>query len=165
MRDATVPAYLWGNRMLPVLEPRTSMQPATAAIGPGLPLANGAAAGSRRKTVLIQGDGGFMLSIGELATAEQHRLPVVICVFNDGGYGVLRVLQERTFGRKTGVDLGSPDFAAVARAMGVEGERASGVDEFRAAFDRGVAAEGPYLIDIDMNALAPMDAPFGRPVR
>ena len=133
------------------------MHPTGAAIGPGLPLAIGAALGSDRKTVLIQGDGGLMLSIGELSTAAQYRLPLVVLVFNDAGYGVLRTIQSRTFeGRQTGVDLATPDFAAVAEAMGMAGERVKGVDGFRAAFGEAIAAEGPVLLDIDMASLAPM---------
>jgi acetolactate synthase-1/2/3 large subunit len=157
VRDATVPAYLWGNRLIPILAPRTSLQPTSAAIGPGLPLAIGAAIGSGKKTALIQGDGGLMLSIGELATAAQHRVPVIICVFNDQGYGILRMIQATTFeGRQTGVDLTTPDFAAVARAMGMHGETVRGVDEFKAAYARAMAAEGPVLLDIDMSVLQPM---------
>ena len=157
VRDATVPAYLWGNRLIPILGPRTSMNSTSAAIGPGLPLAIGAAIGSGKKTALIQGDGGFMLNIGELATAAQHQAPVIVCVFNDGGYGVLRTIQARTFeGRQTGVELGKPDFPAIARAMGVPGEPVSGVADFRDAFARAVATDGPTLLDIDMSVLEPM---------
>ncbi|MEX0784183.1 MAG: thiamine pyrophosphate-binding protein [Dehalococcoidia bacterium] len=157
VRDATVPAYLWGNRLIPILEPRTSLHSTSAAIGPGLPLAIGAAIGSGCKTALIQGDGGFMLNIGELATAAQYRVPVIVCLFNDGGYGVLRNIQSNTFdGRQTGVDLATPDFAMVARAMGVEGARAASVAEFRGAFAAAVERDGPTLIDIDMSKLEPM---------
>lgn len=157
VRDATVPSYLWGNRLLPILEPRTSIYPASAAIGPGLPFAIGAAVGTGRPVVVIQGDGGLMLSIGELATLAQERLPVVLCVFDDGGYGVLRSIQARTFeGRTIGVDLATPDFAAVARAMGVEGQRVSTPAQFREAFREAVASGGPTLIAIDMAGLAPM---------
>ncbi len=163
VRDATVPAYLWGDRLLPVYEPRTSLHPTSAAIGPGLPLAIGAAIGSGRPTVLIAGDGGFMLSIGELATAVQYDVPLVVCLFNDGGYGVLRSIQHGAFeGRTTGVDLATPDFAAVAKAMGMRGEHVNGVEEFREAFSKAVTSGGPALLDIDMDALAPMGA-LGRP--
>ena len=157
VRDATVPAYLWGNRLIPILAPRTSIHSTSAAIGPGLPLAIGAAIGSGKKTALIQGDGGFMLNIGELATAVQHNVPIIVCLFNDRGYGVLRSIQSTTFeGRQTGVDLATPDFAAVARAMGMHGETVQSAAEFHDAFARAVAAEGPVLLDIDMAALVPM---------
>jgi acetolactate synthase-1/2/3 large subunit len=164
VRDATVPAYIWGNRLIPIVRPNTSFNPTSAAIGPGLPLAIGAAVASGAKTVVIQGDGGFMLSIGELATAAQYSLPVIVCVFNDGGYGVLRNIQRARFeGRTAGVDLYTPDFAGVANAMGVKGFKVSGVDGFRDAFEEAVQTVGPTLLDIDMSSLAPLGGMFGRP--
>jgi acetolactate synthase-1/2/3 large subunit len=154
VRDATVPAYLWADRLLPVYEPRSSVHPTSAAIGPGLPLAIGAALGTGRRTVLIQGDGGLMLSLGELATAVQEAAPVIICVFNDRGYGVLRAVQLRAFeGRRTGVDLATPHFAALAEAMGMAGERVTTAEAFLDAFKRASDVPGPSLIEIDMNAL------------
>ena len=157
VRDATVPAYLWGNRAIPILEPRTSIHSTSAAIGPGLPLAIGAAIGSGKKTALIQGDGGFMLNIGELATAVQHNVPVIVCLFNDCGYGVLRSIEATTFeGRQFGVELATPDFAMVARGMGMHGETVRSASEFRDAFARAIAADGPVLLDIDMTKLEPM---------
>ncbi|MBO0715702.1 MAG: hypothetical protein J2P59_13160, partial [Acidimicrobiales bacterium] len=153
-RDATVPAYLWADRLLPVYEPRTSLHPTSAAIGPGLPLAIGAAIGTGRRTVLVQGDGGLMLSLGELATAVQEAAPVITCVFNDRGYGVLRAVQTMTFeGRTTGVDLPTPDFAGLARAMGMPAASVATVEAFRDAFKRAIDTPGPSLIEIDMAAL------------
>jgi acetolactate synthase-1/2/3 large subunit len=157
VRDATVPAYRWGDRLLPILTPRTSMRPASAAIGPGLPLALGAATGSGQPTVLIAGDGGFMLHVGELVTAVQHNLPVVICLFNDRGYGVLRGIEAQQFeGRNFGVDLTTPDFPALAQAMGVPASRVSSPAEFEAKFAEAIASGGPALLDIDLLALTPL---------
>ena len=154
VRDATMPAYLWGDWLLPILCPRTSIAPTSMAIGPGLPLAIGAAIGSGRPTVVVQGDGGLMLSLGELATAVQYQLPVIVCVFNDRGYGVIRSIQEGVFGRVVGVDLATPDFAALAQAMGARGETVSVVKAFPPAFERALAAAGPTVLDIDMKSLA-----------
>jgi acetolactate synthase-1/2/3 large subunit len=166
VRDATVPAYLWGDRLLPILQPRTSIRPASAAIGPGLPLALGAAAGSGRTTVLIAGDGGFMLHVGELVTAVQHDLPVVICLFNDQGYGVLRGIQARMFeGRTTGVDLTTPDFPALATAMGVASARVSDPAEFESRFGEAIGSGRPALLDIDLRKLSPLGLPGARPAR
>ena len=153
VRDTTVPAYQWGNRILPILAPATSLMPTSSAIGPGFPLALGAALGSGKPTLLITGDGGFMLHIGELATAAQYGIPVVICVFNNGGYGVLRDYQAAKWGRTFGVDLATPDFAAAAQAMGVAGERVGSAAAFPRAFQRAVESSGPALLDIDMSAL------------
>ena len=161
VRDATISAYVWGNTLIPILEPRTSMHSTSAAIGPGLPLGLGAAMGSNEKTVIIQGDGGFMLNIGELATAAQYNTPVIVCVFNDQGYGVLRRIQASRFdGRNNGVDLTTPDFAAVANAMGVRGINVAGLDGFRKAFAEAMEHDGPVLLDIDLSTLAPMKLPF-----
>ena len=157
VRDSTVPAYLWGNQMLPILEPRTSMHPTAGAIGPGLPLAIGAAVATERRTVLIVGDGGFMLHVGELAVVAQYRLPVTICLFNDRGYGVLRRIEETRFGGRTfGVDLATPDFPALARSMGVDAQAVAGVDQFRTAYRAAMQGDGPVLLDIDLNALHPI---------
>ncbi|TDD84027.1 thiamine pyrophosphate-binding protein [Actinomadura rubrisoli] len=163
VRDSTVPAYAWGDRLLPILAARTSLHPASAAIGPGLPLALGAALGTGERTVVVHGDGGIMLSIAELATLAQVRAPVTVCVFNDRGYGVLRDVQHATFdGARNDVDLHTPDFVALAAAMGVPGEKVSAAADFDRAFARSVGGTGPYLIEIDLTALAPMKRRAGR---
>lgn len=157
VRDATVPSYVWGNTLMPILKPNTSHHSTSAAIGPALPIAIGAALGSGEKSVVIQGDGGFMLNLSELATAVQYQVPVIICLFNDGGYGVLRRIQAARFeGRTTGVDLATPDFAAVAQAFGLTGIKVKGTDEFVKALAQAVAVPGPVLLDIDMASLERM---------
>lgn len=157
VRDATIPAYVWGNTLIPILEPRTSIHSTSAAIGPGLPLAIGAALATGEKTVVIQGDGGFMLNIAELATAAQYKVPVIVCVFNNQGYGVLRHIQAARFdGRKTGVDIATPDFVKVAEGMGVKGIHIENVEGFEPAFAEAMAHDGPVLLDIDQSTMEPM---------
>jgi acetolactate synthase-1/2/3 large subunit len=160
VRDSTVPTYLWGNRLLPIYEPRTSIRPSSVAIGPGLALAVGAAVGTGRRTLLMVGDGGFMLGIGELATVAEYQLPLVICVFNDRGYGVLRTVQDAVLGQRSGVDLHTPDFVKVAEGMGVAGDHARGLEEIEAALGRAVQRPGPTLLDIDLEALSPLRFPI-----
>lgn len=157
VRDTTIAAYNFGNQLFPIYEPRTSMNPASGAIGPGLPMAIGAAIATGRQTLLVHGDGGFMFHATELATAAQYQVPLVICVFNDSGYGVLRWLQDSRFGRINETDLGKMDFAMMAESMGVPGRRVRSVAEFEAALDAGMGAPGPYLIDVDMEHFAPME--------
>ncbi|MFD0661992.1 thiamine pyrophosphate-dependent enzyme [Thermocatellispora tengchongensis] len=157
VRDATVPAYVWGDRVLPILAPRTSMRPAAAGIGPGLPLAIGAAVGAGRPAVLIQGDGGFMLSAGELAAAVQEGAHVIVCLFNDGGYGVLReIIRDSYGGPAHDVDLATPDFAALAAAFGVPSSRVTSAAAFEPEFAAAVRRGGPTLLEIDMSALSPI---------
>ncbi|MFN0090849.1 MAG: thiamine pyrophosphate-binding protein [Acidimicrobiales bacterium] len=160
VRDSTVPNYIWGNRVLPILEPRTAIRPSSVAIGPGVPLALGAAVGTGRRTIVIQGDGGLQLSIGELATIAEYQLPVVVCVFNDRGYGVLRIIEDAVMERRFGVDLHTPDFVKVAEGMGLAAEAVKGVSAFEAAFARALERPGPTLLDIDQESLAPLSFPL-----
>jgi acetolactate synthase-1/2/3 large subunit len=157
VRDQTISAYNWGNQQFPIYEPRTSINPTSGAIGPGFPMSLGAAIATNRKTVVIHGDGGFMYHATELATAAQYNVPLIVCVFNDSGYGVLRWLQDNRFGRINETDLGKVAFAKMAQSMGVQGERVCSVAEFESAFTTAMELDGPYLIDIDMEHFAPME--------
>ncbi len=163
VRDATVPVYMWGNRLLEVYEPRTSLFTSSYAIGPGLPLAIGAKLGRPdRQCVALCGDGGFMLNLSELATAVENRVGVKVVLFNDRGYGVLRGVQDRQFeGRRIGVDLATPDFLKLSDAFGLPAERVSTVDAFVPALQRALDVDGPALIDVDLTAIGPPTA--GRP--
>ncbi|MEO6955676.1 MAG: thiamine pyrophosphate-binding protein [Antricoccus sp.] len=153
VRDATIPAYTWGNRLLPIRTSRTSIMPMSNAIGPGLPLSIGACIGSGQRTVVLHGDGGIMLSIGELPVLAQYNLPLTVCVFNDHGYGILRAIQGATYdGDLHDVDLATPDFAALARSCGIEGVSVSTAEDFAAAFAASVQRDGPTVIDIDIRA-------------
>ena len=156
VRDQTISAYTWGNQLLPIYAPRTSMNPTSGAIGPGFPMALGAAVATGKKTLVIHGDGGFLYHATELATAAQYQIPVVVCVFNDQGYGVLRWLQDTRWGRINETDLGKVDFAKMAESMGVPGQRVGSVAEFEQATIAAMAADGPYLIDVDMEHFEPM---------
>lgn len=155
-RDSTIAAYNFGNQLFPVYEPRSSISSTTSAIGPGLPFQIGATIGSKKPSLLIHGDGGFMFHATELATAAQYQVPMVICVFNDSGYGVLRWLQDTRFGQFDETDLGKMDFTKMAESMGVPGVRVSTIAEFGKALDEGFSVDGPFLIDIDMEHFVPM---------
>jgi acetolactate synthase-1/2/3 large subunit len=160
VRDSTVPVYLWGNRVLPILEPRTSIRPSSVAIGPGIGLAVGAAAATRRRTLLMVGDGGFQLGLGELATLAQYELPVVVCVFRDDGYGVLRAVEDAVMDRRFGVDIHTPDFVRLAEAFGIPAWPVDDVAGFEQRFAAALDHPGPALLDIDLTALAPMRFPI-----
>lgn len=166
-RDSTISAYNWGNQLFPIYEPRTSINPSSGAIGPGLPFAIGAVVATGRPGVVIHGDGGFMFHATELATAAQYRLPLVVCVFNDGGYGVLRWLQDTQFGRINETDLGKMNFAKMAESMGVPGARVGTVEAFDSALAEALASSGPALIEVDMEQFEPMEIsimPKSKPV-
>ena len=102
--------------------PRTFLHPAgSVAMGFGLPAALGAkAAHPDRKVIAVVGDGGFMMSGMELATAVQERLPVVVVLINDNSLTLIGAAQARRYGgRFIGVDLRNPDFETFAQAFGV----------------------------------------------
>ena len=160
VRDSTVPNYTWGNRLLQIVRTRTSVRPAAVAIGPGLPLAMGAALGSGCHALVVQGVGGLQLSIGELSACAEHQIPVIVLVFNDSGYNVLRIIQDNVLGHKHGTELPKVDFVAVAKGMGVEAERVEGVDQFEPALARALDRQGPTVLDIDMEFLAPIQLPL-----
>ena len=160
VRDSTVPGYTWGNRLLQIVRSRTSLRPAAVAIGPGLPLAMGAAIGSETHALLVQGDGGLQLSIGELSACAEHQIPVIVLVFNDSGYNILRIIQDNVLGHKHGTELPTVDFVAVAEGMGVDAERVEGVEQFEPALQRALDRSGPTLLDIDMEFLAPIQLPL-----
>jgi acetolactate synthase-1/2/3 large subunit len=91
----------------------------------------------------------------ELATAVQYNLAVIFVVLDNGMYGTIRMHQEKTYpGRVSGTDLRNPDFAALARAYGAEGETVIGTEEFAPAFERALAAAGPSLIHVKVDPQA-----------
>lgn len=154
--DATITANTWGNYLLAIRGPRIGHYSTGLAIGPALPIGIGAAIGTGKKTLVIHGDGGVMLNIAEIATAVQTRAPIVLCVFNDNGYGVLKGLQRVTTGRPYAVELPAPDFVALAASMGMPGTRVRSADGFADALDTALATDGPTLIEIDLDSLAPI---------
>jgi acetolactate synthase-1/2/3 large subunit len=172
VKDATIPAYTWGNRLLPVTRSRTAIMPNGFAIGLGLAHALGAAAAAAaptaansqpRPVVLMAGDGGFMLTAAELATLAAERLPVVAIVFCDGGYGILRNIQDKQYGEvqgRIGVELGTPDFVALADALGVGATRVATTTEFGSAVRQALSDSQPYLVEVDLGGIGPMSRPY-----
>jgi acetolactate synthase-1/2/3 large subunit len=114
--------------------------------------------------VALCGDGGFLVNCGEMATAAQEKIPVVALLFNDGGYGVIRNIENRHYGgRVFAVDLQAPDFQKLAEAFGLNGYRVQSLDEFRPALEKALASGRPGLIEIDMAAIGPFAVPFAGP--
>lgn len=164
VRDVTVPANLWGSRLFEIYQPRTSIHAAGGGIGQGLPTAIGAQLGAKEQVVMLMvGDGGFMVNVGELATAVEEQLPLIIALFDDGGYGVLRNLQDAAYGRRIAVDLLSPNFVKLGEAMGFVAKRVGSAVEFLVELDCAIQRRKPSLIVVDMKEVGPMKKPFGGP--
>ncbi len=166
VRDSTIPGYFWGNPLLPVYKAGGYITPTSGAIGPGLPLGMGVAMASGTKTIIMHGDGGFMYHVGELATAAQYQMPIVVVIFNDGGFGILRGLQSNQFdGRVNETELYTPDFVQLAESMGVRGLSANNADEFDDRLAEAMSIEGPVLIDINVRNLEPVEGIVPAPER
>jgi acetolactate synthase-1/2/3 large subunit len=148
--DVTRLAYLLMAEF-PLDHPRTFLHPAGAvAMGYGIPAALGAkAAFPERKVVAVVGDGCFLMSGMELATAVQEGLPVVVVLVNDGCLTLIKSTQERRFAeRYIAVDLRNPDFGLFARAFGVPYWHAATDADFEAALHEALAADEPALIEV-----------------
>ncbi|WP_163100213.1 thiamine pyrophosphate-binding protein [Peribacillus alkalitolerans] len=164
VRDVTVQANVWGSRLYEIYEPRTSIHASGGGIGQGLPTAIGAQVGCPDKTVvLMAGDGGFMVNVGEMVTAAEENLPIIIVLFDDAGYGVLRNIQEAEYGRQVAVDLLSPEFVKLAEAMHFDAVRIGSGDEFVCELKKAKDRRKPSMIVVDMEAVGPMAKPFGGP--
>ena len=115
--------------------------------------------GRGRKALVVAGDGGFLFTGNELATAVQHEIPLVCCVFDDGAYGNVKRIQQQRFGddRTIASTLRNPDFVAYARAFGALGLHADGPDELRARLDEAFGAGVPAIIHV---STGPMPDPW-----
>lgn len=119
-------------------------------MGFGMPAA--VAAGLRhpgRQVVTLIGDGGMLMTGGELATALQHGVAVKIFVSDNGSYGTIRMHQERQYpGRPAATDLRNPDFAALAEAYGARGLRVERIEEAPAVVAEALAEPGPVVVSV-----------------
>jgi acetolactate synthase-1/2/3 large subunit len=103
----------------------------------------------------ISGDGGFMYTAVELATAVRHRIPLVNIVFSNNTFGNVKLIQQQSYGaRHIAVDLVNPDFVKFAESFGVAAERAHDANELRKALRRGFARrDGPTLIEVPVGEM------------
>jgi acetolactate synthase-1/2/3 large subunit len=140
----------------PVYRPRTFLSPGYQDnLGYGFATALGAQDACRDVPVLsITGDGGFMFTATEMATAVRHRIPLVTVLFNDGAFGNVRRIQEERFGRQIANDLANPDFVKFAESFGAMAMRATSPSELGQALRRAFAhCDGPTLIEVPVGAL------------
>lgn len=161
VRDITMSGSTWGSRLLSFERPLHNIHSLAGAIGLALPTAIGCAiAHPLRKILALIGDGGLMLNIGEFATAVQEQLDIVFLVMNDGGYGVMRGIQQKYFGdRQYFNQLHAPDFQQLAEAMGMRAWKLDASKDFDAVLQAAVAHPGPALVEVDMDSIGPLNFP------
>jgi acetolactate synthase-1/2/3 large subunit len=129
---------------------RTQLAPTSGSMGYGLPAAIAAKlVHPQRAVVNFQGDGCFLMTGQELATAVQYGLPIVTIVCNNGMFGTIRAHQEREYpNRVVGTTLMNPDFAAYGRSFGADGVTIEATADFEPAFARALASSRPTVIDL-----------------
>ena len=144
----------------PVYKPRTFLSPGYQDnLGWGYATALGAQHAMPDVPVLsINGDGGFLYTGSELATAIRHRIPLVAVVFADGAFGNVRRIQQEQFGnRLIANDLTNPDFVKYAESFGASGRRVRTPEELGKALEAAFAAREPTLIEVPVG---PMPSPW-----
>ena len=144
----------WAARFLHLSDGQRFLGPTNGAMGYGVPAAIGAKlAEPGRQAVAFVGDGGFLMTGQEIATAFHHGVAPIVLVFNNAMYGTIRMYQERTYpGRVSGTALTNPDFARFIEAFGGHGERVERTEQFAPAFERAVASGKPAVIELVMDA-------------
>lgn len=156
---------------LPIFSPRTYINSSyQGTLGYGYATALGAQVGAgKRRVFSVNGDGGFMYTMPELATAVLHGIPLIAIVFNDGNFGNVRRIQTGKYGgRLIASNLHNPDFVKLAESFGATGLRAEGLDGLQEALETAKRTTGPVLIEMPMDldkTASPWKHVHGRKVR
>jgi acetolactate synthase-1/2/3 large subunit len=150
---------VWAHRFYEFHRYGTQLAPCAGAMGYGVPAAVAAKLMyPERVVVCVAGDGDFLMSGQELATAHQYGAAIVVVVVNNGMLGTIRMHQERHYpGRAVATDLTNPDFVAYAHAFGAFGALVERTEDFADAFDAALAEGRPALIElrVDPEAITP----------
>jgi acetolactate synthase-1/2/3 large subunit len=150
---------IWVHRFWRYRRYGTQLAPIAGSMGYGVPAAIAAKRLMPERTVIaFAGDGDFLMTGQELATAMQYELPIVIVIADNGMYGTIRMHQERHYpARVIGTELKNPDFVALARAYGAFGALVEKTGDFTAAFDGALASGKPAVIHlkVDPQAITP----------
>jgi len=149
--DASEMAYRM-HTDYPAYLPRSFFYPSNyIALGWGFPAALGAACGVAKSRIVtsFSGDGGFVMTCQELATAARYQLRMIIIIHNDNAYGAIKNLQRIKFeARYRDTDLNNPDFLMLAQAFGIPARRAPDQASFQRALREAVAGTGPFVIEV-----------------
>ncbi len=144
---------VWAHRFAEFTQYGTQVCPRSGSMGYGVAAAVAAKlVHPERIALCFTGDGDFVMSSPEFATAVQYGLPILVLLVNNGMYATVRMHQERVFpGRVVGTDLVNPNFPALAEAYGGFGERVERTEDFEAAFERALASEKPALLELPVD--------------
>ena len=150
---------LWPQRFYRFKQYGTQLGPQSGAMGYAVPAAVAAKLHAPETPVVaFSGDGDFLMTAQELATAVRYEAPIVVLVINNGMFATIRLHQERTYpDRPSGSDLTNPDFAAYARSFGAFGAVVERTEDFPGAFEEALASGLPAVLEIrvDPEAILP----------
>ena len=103
---------------------------------------------AKRQVISLSGDGGFAMLMGDLITLKQMKLPVKVIIYNNGTLGFVALEMKAAGFVEHGTDLENPDFAAMARAMGIHGKRVEDPGDLPGAVAEFLAHDGPAVLDV-----------------
>lgn len=157
--DSTQPVYT-GNLTLDMDQPRRWFNASTGygTLGYALPAAMGAWLGSaeaieeRAPVVCLIGDGGLQFTLPELASATEAQVPLIVLLWNNQGYEEIKKYMVNRAIEPVGVDIHTPDFIGVAKALGCAAQAVGNVEQLRDALRQACERKGPSLIEIDQNS-------------
>jgi acetolactate synthase-1/2/3 large subunit len=143
----------WIHRYFQFKQFGTALAPTSGAMGYSVPAGIAAKLRHPERTVVsFAGDGCFLMTGQELATAVRYGAGVIFIVVNNNMYGTIRMHQERNYPKRvSATGLTNPDFALLARSYGAYGERVGATADFAAAFERAVASGGPAVLELDVD--------------
>lgn len=148
--DTTILAY-WMQRIFPVYKPHTFLYPSGyVAMGYALPAAIASKiAFPNRQVIVVCGDGGFMITCQELATAVENGTSIPIILHNNEGFGILKHFQQEYFGKRYfSVDFKNPDFIKLAESFGARGLTLRSLDQVGPSLREALQADRPTIIEI-----------------
>jgi acetolactate synthase I/II/III large subunit len=140
----------WQQRYIEFDHPDSYISPTLGCMGPGVPSAVAAKLAHPNRPVIAHiGDGGFLMTGQEMATAKQYGAHIISIVYNNEGYNSIRMHQEAQYpGRQHGVALENPDFALMGESYGALGLKVTRDEEFLPAFKKALAANRSALIEV-----------------
>ncbi len=144
---------MWVARLYSCESPNTCLiSNGFAAMGIGVPGAIAAKlAFPERRVLTITGDGGFMMNSQEIETAMRLKLPIVIMIWNDHGYGLIKWHQDRRFGRSGFVDFMNPDFVRYAESFGAKGYRVEKPEDLVPVLEKAFASNTVAIVDVPVD--------------
>jgi acetolactate synthase-1/2/3 large subunit len=144
---------LWVARTFPAYEPNTVLiSNGFASMGFALPAAIASClARPEKRTIAVCGDGGFLMNVQELETAQRLGVALVCVIFRDGGYNLIEWKQQNQMGRTAGVRFGNPDFVTLARAFGARGVTIGASRDLLPALREAMAYPGVSIVDVPVD--------------